>query len=140
MAQEDPAVVPMIAYEDGPAALDWLARAFGFRERTRLVDDGRLSHGEMDTGGGLIMLATPSPHYESPRRHREHCEQARRWSEVPYIVDGVLVHVDDVDAHYARAVAEGATILSSIEDGGPGRRYRAEDLEGHRWMFIQRQR
>lgn len=140
MVHEEPAVVPMIACEDGPAALDWLARAFGFHERTRLMDEGRLSHGEMDTGGGLIMLATPSPHYESPRRHREHCEQARRWSEVPYIVDGVLVHVDDVDAHYARAVAEGATILSSIEDGGPGRRYRAEDLEGHRWMFIQRQR
>jgi uncharacterized glyoxalase superfamily protein PhnB len=31
----DPAVVPMLAYENGPAAMDWLARAFGFRERMR---------------------------------------------------------------------------------------------------------
>ena len=28
-------IVPMLAYEDGPAALDWLTKAFGFREVTR---------------------------------------------------------------------------------------------------------
>ena len=93
----------MISYEDGCAALDWLAKAFGFRERTRLADDdGRLMHGEMDVGGGLIMLASPTPDYEAPRRHRESCERARKWSTVPWIVDGVLVHVEDVDAHFAR--------------------------------------
>ena len=31
-----------------------------------------------------------------------------------------------------------AAILSEPEDGGPGRLYRVEDLEGHRWMFLQR--
>jgi uncharacterized glyoxalase superfamily protein PhnB len=134
-----PAVVPMIAYEDGAAALDWLARAFGFRERMRLTNvDGRLTHGEMEAGGGIIMLATPTPDYRSPRRHREGCEQARRWSAVPYIIDGVLVHVDDVDAHCARARSAGASVLSEPEDGGHGgRSYRVEDLEGHRWMFFQ---
>jgi uncharacterized glyoxalase superfamily protein PhnB len=29
----NPAVVPVIAYEDGLAALEWLAAAFGFTER-----------------------------------------------------------------------------------------------------------
>jgi uncharacterized glyoxalase superfamily protein PhnB len=29
-----PQVIQMIAYEDAAAALDWLATAFGFRERT----------------------------------------------------------------------------------------------------------
>ncbi len=77
---EYPAVIPMIAYENGPAAMDWLARAFGFRERARVTTaDGRLSHGEMQAGDGLIMLATPSPHYRGPKRHREECEPARRW-------------------------------------------------------------
>jgi PhnB protein len=129
----------MIAYEDGPAAMDWLARAFGFRERTRMLDaTGRLTHGEMDTGGGLIMLATPSPHYESPRHHREACERARQWSVVPWVIDGALVYVDDLDAHRRRAADGGAAMLSDIEDGGPGKRYRAEDLEGHRWMFMER--
>ena len=28
------------------------------------------------------------------------------------------------------------SILSELEDGPPARRYRAEDLEGHRWMFM----
>jgi uncharacterized glyoxalase superfamily protein PhnB len=137
-AAAHPDVVPMLNYEDGAAALDWLARAFGFRERTRLTDEnGRLSHGELETGNGLIMLAT-TPDYEGPRRHRQHCEAARRWSSVPWVVDGVLVYVDDVEAHYARAKAHGASILSEPEDGFPGRRYRAEDLEGHRWMFLER--
>jgi uncharacterized glyoxalase superfamily protein PhnB len=134
-----PDVIPMIAYEDGPAALDWLARVFGFRERARMTSpgDGRLTHGEMETGSGVIMLATPSPHYRGPKRHREECEQAARWSEVPYIVDGVLVYVDDAKAHYERALAGGATILSPLEEDSNGAKYRAEDLEGHRWMFMQ---
>jgi len=141
MQPDEQAVVPMIAYEDGPRAMDWLSRAFGFRERTRMLDaDGRLAHGEMDTGGGLIMLATPSPDYESPRHHREGCEPARRWSAVPWVVDGVLVYVDDVAAHHRRAVEAGAHILSEVEEDAPGRRYRVEDLEGHRWMFLERAR
>ncbi|HEX3866503.1 MAG TPA: VOC family protein [Gemmatimonadaceae bacterium] len=144
MAHEHQNVIPMIAYENGVAAMDWLARAFGFEEKTRMVaGDGRLSHGEMETGGDgstgtLIMLATPSPEYQGPRHHRESCEKARAWSAVPWIIDGVLVYVDDVPAHCQRAKANGATILSEIDDGPPGRRYRAEDLEGHRWMFMER--
>jgi uncharacterized glyoxalase superfamily protein PhnB len=137
-----PQVIPMLNYEDGSAAMDWLARAFGFRELARMIgDDGRLAHGEMAIDGsqnGRIMLATATPLYESPKHHREHCPQARAWSENPWIIDGVLVHVDDVDAHYARAVAAGAMILSELQDGFPARRYRVEDSEGHRWMFMQK--
>jgi uncharacterized glyoxalase superfamily protein PhnB len=129
----------MISYEDGIAALEWLHRAFGFREKTRLTtSDGRLSHGEMVAGDGLIMLASPTPEYRSPKRHREMCEQARKWSTVPWIIDGVLVFVDDLSRHFARAKAAGATILSDIEKGPPGRRYRAEDFEGHRWFFFEK--
>lgn len=134
-----PDVIPMLAYENGPAAMDWLAAAFDFRERDRRVGaDGRLGHGEMETGSGVIMLATPSPHYHGPKKHREECDQAAKWSEVPYIVDGVLVYVDDVRAHFERASSAGATILSEPEATEDGIRYRVEDLEGHRWMFVQR--
>jgi PhnB protein len=131
----------MLSYEDGPAALGWLAAAFGFVERARMVDAvGRLMHGEMEIdGGGLIMLATPSADYESPKRHRAACESVRRSYAVPWVIDGVLVYVDDIDSHFMRAKAAGATMLSAIEEGFPGRRYRAEDLEGHRWMFMQRE-
>ena len=33
MQGEYPGVIPMISYEDGIAALGWLTKAFGFRER-----------------------------------------------------------------------------------------------------------
>ncbi len=136
--QKTPDVVPMLSYEDGVRAMEWLASAFGFRERTRMVGpDGKLAHGEMQAGAGMIMLASPTTDYESPGRHREHCEAARRWSQVPWVIDGVLVFVDDVDAHFARAKRAGARILSEPQDARPGRLYRAEDLEGHRWMFLQ---
>jgi uncharacterized glyoxalase superfamily protein PhnB len=122
-----PSVIPMIAYEDGAAAMDWLARAFGFNERTR-----------MSGPDGLIMLASPTPDYQSPRRHRANCATAAKWSEVPYIIDGVLVYVEDVDAHCAQARSSGATLLSEPESTEHGKLYRAEDVEGHRWMFMER--
>lgn len=138
-ASSTPSVVPMISYEDGIAALEWLHRAFGFREMTRLTtSEGRLAHGEMEAGDGLIMLASPTPEYRSPKHHREVCEQARKWSTVPWIIDGVLVYVDDLDQHFTRAKAAGATILSDLEEGPPGRRYRAEDFEGHRWFLLEK--
>jgi uncharacterized glyoxalase superfamily protein PhnB len=132
-------VIPMLSYEHGTAALDWLSRVFGFVEVARMVTpEGTLAHGEMQAGDGTIMLATPSPHYQNPKNHREKCTAAKAWSADSWIVDGVLVQVDNVDEHFTRARAGGAVILSAPEDGPPARRYRAEDLEGHRWMFMER--
>jgi uncharacterized glyoxalase superfamily protein PhnB len=135
------AASPMIAYEDAGAAAEWLARAFGFQEDTsqRYVGpDGRVGHAQMETDrGGVIMLASPTLEYQSPRHHREACEAAERWSQVPWVIDGVQVEVDDVDAHRARAEAAGARMLTPVRDEPYGRLYNAEDLEGHRWMFIQ---
>ena len=126
----------MLSYEDAGAAADWIATAFGLTETGRWSDDtGRVTHVNLELHGSELMLGWPSADYQSPRRHAETCEQARLWSETPYVVDGVLVYVDDIDAHFATASAAGARILTPLEDGGHGRRYRAEDLEGHRWMF-----
>jgi PhnB protein len=139
MSEQYPTVIPMLAYENGAAAMDWLVAAFGFKERTRMMDEsGRLSHGELEAGGGLIMIASPSPAYQSPRHHGETCAAAREWLNVPWIVDGVLVYVDDVVGHFERARQCGAAILSEPEHDWPGPRYRVEDIEGHRWMFMQR--
>ncbi len=134
-----PTIVPMLSYEDVGAALAWLSEAFGFRETLRLTsDDGTIGHAEMQLGNGTIMLATPGPDYQSPKHHAEVCEIARRWSEVPYVIDGLHVLVDDVDDHFERAREAGATILSEPVDQSYGERvYRAADQEGHRWMFGQ---
>ena len=122
MATDHSGVIPMLSYADGPAAMDWLAKAFGFVETQRwLDDDGRLAHGEMAVNHGLIMLATPTPAYEGPTRHRTHCVSADTWLSVPYVVDGVLVYVDDIDGHRSRAEAAGAPLLSEVEVTPVGR-------------------
>ncbi|MGI6368468.1 MAG: VOC family protein [Anaerolineae bacterium] len=131
-------IVPMLDYEDGIAAMEWLCRAFGFEERGRIVEaDGRLSHGDLVLGSRRVLLASPSPDYRSPRNRRQDDAREQRLAALPWVIDGVLVYVDDVDAHYARALAEGAIILTPPQDEGVGRLYRAEDPEGHRWMFLQ---
>ena len=128
----------MLSYEDAGRSADWIAVAFGFSETGRWSDDdGTVTHVNMELDGGEVMLGLPSRDYQSPRHHAEVCEHARRWSETPYVVDGVLVYVDDLDAHYSRAKAAGATILTDPSDSGHGRSYRAEDIEGHRWMFTE---
>ena len=53
------------------------------------------------------------------------------------MIDGVLVEVDDLEAHHARSVEAGANVIRPLADGPDGRLYTAEDLEGHRWMFQQ---
>ncbi len=133
-------IVPMLSYEDGDAAMDWLIRAFGFVEKERWLDEsGRLTHGELSIAGQVIMLAAPTPQYQSPKSVRANYPPAAEWSQVPYIFNGVLVYVEDVEEVFKMAVAAGATILSQLEDGFPGRRFRVEDLEGHRWFFMQTQ-
>jgi PhnB protein len=129
----------MMTYEDAEAAISFLERAFGFVENrtARHTDGGRVSHAELTLDGGAIMLANGSDDYRSPKRHAAECELTQRALDTPYIVDGLLVYVDDVRAHFARASAAGADVLSPVEEGGPGTRYRVADCEGHRWMFMQ---
>jgi PhnB protein len=130
--------VPMISYEEVGAAIDWLGKAFGFQEGERFEDgEGRVTHAELELNGASVMLGWPGPDYQSPAHHAGNCEQARRWLSTPWIIDGVLVYVDDVDHHCEQAKAAGASILRELEDQPFGRLYSAADLEGHRWMFMQ---
>ena len=135
-------IVPMIAYEDTAAAIEWLTEAFGFREREAeryTSEDGTVTHAELERDGAIVMLATPNADYQGPRRHRETCQAARRWQDNPWVIDGLFVAVDDVAAHHAQAVAAGATVIRPLEHSEEAgmRLYTAEDPEGHRWMFGQ---
>ena len=52
-------IFPMLAYDDAPAALDFLCSAFGFTERSRMKGpDGTIGHAEVALGGNVVMLAT----------------------------------------------------------------------------------
>ncbi len=132
-------IIPMLSYEKGADMMNWLCNVFGFIEKTKWLDEnGRLTHGEIAMGDSIIMLASPSPDYKSPASLRKISEDLAKMYTIPYIINGVLVYVDDIENHFKHAKTNGAIILTEIERGGPGTRYRAEDLEGQRWMFMER--
>ena len=118
---------PRLAYNDEAAALEYLTRVFGFRElrESRLVfDAGMLAW--LEFGAGLVMIGRAN--------HDVHLIHSPL--ELGNTTSMINVEVDDVDAHYAHAVAEGAEITMPIDDAWYGaRRYEATDLEGHRWHF-----
>jgi len=121
-----PRITPYLLYEDVAGALEWLSRAFGFRERMRIPGpDGKVGHAEMELADGIIMMGCPGPQYQNPKR-------------VGHVTQNLYVYVDDVDKHFEKAKKEGATILEEPKDQFYGdRRYGAVDLEGHHWYFAQ---
>lgn len=128
-------IVPQVPYQDIRAALSFLQRAFGFREvpTARLVSAGGVIDWTMvEFGDGVIGIGEQGGHGAiSPQSGGVESQY-------------VSVYVDDVDAHYQRAVAAGARIANGLRDyfwGDEGHRtYEALDLEGHRWRFHQRMR
>jgi len=82
-------------------------------------------HAELALGDAVIYLGTPDQ-YEPTRALKD-----RHAS--------VLVYVDDVDAHCARAREAGAKITSEPAAMFYGDRvYNASDLEGQQWFFHTR--
>jgi PhnB protein len=122
-----PRIIPHLIYDDVAGAIEWLCRAFGFRERTEmrmLEPDGSIGHAELEVGDALLMLGPPSVHGSSPRRG---------------VSAMIHVYVEDVDRHFQRARAAGAAIVLEPEDQPWGdRRYQATDPEGHHWHFATR--
>ena len=123
-------VIPILVYEDVAEAVEWLSDAFGFEERIR-IGTHRV---HMSTGGDGAVVVTErrippvaggDPVVLRPPRRGE-------------VSHTVMVRVDDVDAHFAKARESGARILQQPTDHPYGeRQYAAEDLAGHRWSFSQ---
>ena len=69
-----PNIFPELIYNDAPAALEWLARVFGFARGELIAGPaGTIAHAEMHLGAGTIMLKSPAPQGElgmSPREFR----------------------------------------------------------------------
>ena len=118
-------IIPVLVYDDIPAAHDFLVDAFGFEsggvERNA---EGHTVHAEVRAGAAAIWL------HRVTEEHRLASPHQAAGSA------GLVVHVDDVDLHYARARAKGAEIESEPQEQPYGQReYGARDPEGHRWWF-----
>ena len=124
-------IIPYLTYADAPAAIDWLCRVFGFEQvDVMAIPDGRIGHASLSLLGERVML-------NSVFEEAENCSP----QDLDALPQQITVYIDDVEAHFQHAQAEGATILQEPEDMFWGARsYRCVDLEGHRWTFQQQMR
>jgi uncharacterized glyoxalase superfamily protein PhnB len=118
-------ITPYLLYEDGEAAIDFLGRAFGFREVDRTIGGAGGLHAELDLDGRRVYVGQPPAGFQNP-------STVGRTSLVFVLLDGV-------DAHCERARAEGAEIVEEPTDVSAAghRRYGCRDPQGHEWFFAQ---
>ena len=125
-------VVPTLRYDDAPAAIDWLCKAFQF-EAALVVPgeaDGTIAHSELRCGPDTLMVSSvtrgmPFDSYMTSVRETKGRETV-----------SVYVIVENVDDHYEVAKQHGAEILLDIVDQDyGGRGYTCRDPQGHVWSF-----
>jgi uncharacterized glyoxalase superfamily protein PhnB len=138
-----PRLSTAVFYQDAAAAIEWLCEAFGFEVRIKIEGEaGRIEHSELTFGEALVMVAQESPQAQRSWKHR---------MRSPKSLDGlgtqcIMLYVDDVDAHCARARAHGARIVEEPKTTDYGadywsdRSYGAVDPEGHIWWIAERLR
>ncbi len=108
-------VMPVLAYPDVRAAVEWLGRSFGFVERLRIGDH----RAQLTFGSGAIVVTGPN---KAPAD----------------ATHSIMVRVPDVDRHHEHARKSGAQIIAPPADQPYGeRQYTAMDLGGHAWTFSQ---
>ncbi len=119
--------ITLLVYDDLEAAHDHLVTVFGLGPGRLTRDaEGRVVHGEVHVGDGVLWLHPTSPEHglDSPR-------------SLGAATACLAVMVEDVDAHYARAVAAGAEVRAAPRDMDYGyREWDARDPEGGVWSFM----
>jgi PhnB protein len=113
--------------KNAPAAVTFYERAFGAREKFRLVEPGtgRVGHVELEFGGTTIMLSEEYPElgFLGPQ-------------SIGGCSASVHLHVDDADATMRRAVEAGAQVQREPTDHFYGERSGSlVDPFGHEWMI-----
>jgi uncharacterized glyoxalase superfamily protein PhnB len=111
-----------VYYRAPVAAARWLADAFGFDPPALPATEEEASWIEFHLGDGALILFR--------RDDDAGADTSAPITHVPW------VFVDELDDHFARAEAHGATIIEGIHQHGY-RAYVAADLEGHHWTFAQ---
>lgn len=121
-------VIPGMHYRNAPQAIAWLCHVFGFEKHAVYPgQDNTILHAELTLNGGMIMLGS-------------YRESGGQWQmKTPQDLDGSHTHginlvVEDADAVYARAQANGAKVIQEIENkpyGGRG--FACLDPEGYLW-------
>jgi len=122
-------VIPALQYQDAPAAIDFLCKAFGFEKKAVYEGEGgSIAHAELTLGNGMVMLGSA--------KETDYGKLLVRPRQVGGVTMSTYCIVADPDAHFARAKAAGAEITREpvTQDYG-GRDYTCKDPEGNVWTF-----
>jgi PhnB protein len=121
-------ITPHLVVRDAAAASEWYQRAFGAEERGRIpVPGGRFTQIELRFGDSTVMIADEFPELDvlSPR-------------SVGGTVGALVIHTDDVDALWERALEAGAEVSLPLQEMFWGDRHgEIFDPFGHRWGLAQ---
>jgi len=122
-------IIALLAYHDPAAMHDFLVDAFQLGAGTVDRDgEGRAVHAEVHASDGSVLYLhrhAPEAGLVSPR-------------EAAASTGGVMVLVDDIDAHHRHAQQRGVRIEYPPTDQDYGfREYGARDPEGGRWYFAK---
>lgn len=122
-------LTPYINIKGAGEAIEFYKKAFGAKEVERmLMPDGSIAHAVIEVGDSKIMLA----------------EENALWGNLsPQTIGGTSVtlclYVEDVDAVFAKALQEGATVTGEMEvkDQFYGDRTgNLTDPFGHKWSIM----
>ncbi len=130
MKKDYSSIIPTMRYNDAAAAIDWLCKAFGFKQHLVVQGENQsIEHAQLIYGNSMIMLSSVNDNeygklIKTPESFNGYNTQA------PYII------VEKIDEHYKKAVSAGAEMLIDIKDEDyGGRGYTCKDKEGHIWNF-----
>jgi PhnB protein len=113
-----PRVSPYLVCKDAARVIEFLKKVVDAKEHYRLGEpDGKVHHAEVRVGDSVIMLSDGGP-------------------EHPPMPAMLSVYVEDVDATYAKALAQGATPVRPVADQFYGDRSGGvKDHAGNLWWF-----
>jgi PhnB protein len=123
-------IVPYLMVRGARRAVDFYARALGAEELQRYEDaDGeRLGHVTLRINGALLYVSDEFPELPMVR------------TRAPETLGGttttVVLHVDNPDLWFTRAVEAGADPIRPLADSGIGRNGQVRDPFGHIWFII----
>ena len=123
--------IPNLIYSDANAAVSFLKKVFGFKERGVYKDDnGKIFHAQLVLGKALIMVNPFNPDSAFGKMLNLPKNLEGYNTQTPYFI------IENVDEHYKNAKANGAEIVMDIKDEDyGGRGYSCKDPEGNIWSF-----
>lgn len=111
-------LMPYLLVKDAHRFIDFTASVFGAKNTfIRLRDDNKtIMHAEVQISGATIMFADSTEMY-------------------PVATANLFIYVEDADATFSKALAEGAEVVNALADQDYGRSGGVQDPFGNVWWI-----